>query len=171
MADPAPVAVLHVGPAWAIHRTFSRATLGDIDILGAAFIDINIMGTFEQYIMANAMVVYFVDMALWGPVFQAMAVKLVRMANGTKEFIRMDMYSMPLPSPWIGEDDISDDIKFLDFLPLVTVYSITAPHLFTNRDARANITNQTIFCARQALQTLMDYILSHSDQKTMHCEE
>jgi hypothetical protein len=119
-------AVLHIGSPMLVHNTMRRATRNEIDHTGAAFIHIVWLERFETYLLHGTNVIYLVDVASWDPVSQGMAARLVRLAKGQVSFIRLDMFSLPLPDPWT--QSTSEDTKFLDFLPLVSMHTFTAPY-------------------------------------------
>lgn len=127
------IAILHVGDANSIHSTLRTATQRQIDHHNVAFINVRYVWWYKymlhhySYILGQASLVYFADMATWDPVFHKLAVNLVQIAKGSKQFIRIDMFSVPLSNPW-EHPEVSDDIKFLDFLPLVSLHAHTIPY-------------------------------------------
>ena len=121
------VVVLHIGPARAIRNTLRHATLNEIDKTSFNFVDIHHIAHFAP-LLHRANCIYFVDMAVWHPVLHAMAKWLVTLAKGSKWFVRIDMFALPLPSPWI-HPGLSDDIKFLDWIPALSLHAKTAAYL------------------------------------------
>ena len=122
------VAVVHVSNDYHnILQTFRRASLYQIDASRVLYLHAQDIKKFETIIMRDASLVYFVDMAVWHAAFLDGAAKLVMLAHGKKQFVRTDMFSLSLPRITPA---LSDSVKFLDFLPLVSLHHYTPPYMF-----------------------------------------
>ena len=130
MASGFPVAVLFAGEdPFQVHQTLRRASLYQMDKVGVSFIHIQLMEKFKNYLMFDARVIYFIDMAKWHPVFLENATNIVKMTQKHKLFIRIDMFSLPLLDPWTNSG-VPESIRYLDFLPLVSLHHFTPPYIF-----------------------------------------
>lgn len=121
------IAVLHLGLPGPITDTLRRATQGEINNTNFTLIDMLSIG-FHASTINCANMVYLVDMAVWPPILQDLAKKLILMPNGPPIFLRIDIFACPWPSPWIVRG-LSDTITFLDYLPLISLHAYSEHYI------------------------------------------